>query len=325
MLHVCEDEDLRSNFTCDHLDKAGPLGFLRAPFSKGKKNHHLHHITNTATLVGWGREMWWSGGMAALELFELIYGHLEGGMAFLKCPLCRRECHACATARAMADCPICLRERLPLVCIVIPCGHAVCEGCMDNLIDRHTGEPLLDLRPVPPGVEALIAGENEPEEQNPFIDMDPFDDYQPPAPNYGDANDEAFTEGSDGENEAMVLEADTLPLPGAAAPRPKAQARPPPVVGVRPLHPAPPTPVAAVLHHPWSAPSPGDFSFLWEGELSAWVWDRRHNEFTLINPITGHFIVQGNFNRAPPCPHQYVSLWRATVNAYNRRWTLVVI
>ena len=246
-------------------------------------------------------------------------------MAFLKCPICRGECHACAAARATADCPICLRERLPVVCVVIPCGHPVCDGCLDNLIDRHTGEPLLDLRPVPPMVAALIAGEQEPEEQNPFIDQDGFDDYIPPAPNYGDANDTPYSEASDGEENEAMLDADTLPMVAPAMPRPKAAARPVPPVGVRPQHPAPPVPVAAVLHTAWSAPSPWDFAFLWEGELSAWVWDRRHNEHTLVNPITGGFVVRGNFNHAPPCPHQYVALWRATVNVYNRRWTLVVI
>ena len=251
--------------------------------------------------------------MAALQLWHTLYGAPMAQM--MRCPSCRGDAHATALARATATCPICLAEHA-VVAVLIHCGHPYCEGCLEELLDRHDGEPVIDMRPVlaPAPAAAEVAVE---EEQDPFLFVAEVEEYEPPPPMYGEEDSDAIF--SDGENEAMVEDADTLPLQGG--PRPKMAARPP--TAVRPLHPPAPSPVAHIDYPPWASPSPWNFAFMWEGELAAWVMDHRHDEHTLINPVTYVFITSGSFVMAPPSPFHWVSLWRHTHNAFNRRWTLI--
>jgi len=223
-----------------------------------------------------------------------------------------------AAARATAHCPICLRdEPFDVVVVLVPCGHPFCEECLQGALDHHHGENVIDMRPL--RHEVADTQHLELINEGGMVEQDQDSDYEPPAPQYGEAeSDDEATEDYDAD---MVAEADTLPLPGAA--RAKALARPQALTPMRPLHPPPPSPVCFIVHCRYTRASCWDFGFMWMEQLVAWCYDTRHNEVCLMNPVTFTFITAGSFVSAPPCPPSHLSLWRDVNAAYNRRWVMI--
>jgi hypothetical protein len=216
------------------------------------------------------------------EFYLALYAGTFPPMA--SCPLCRMDIGALCDVRAAFKCPICLEQKDEGT-VLVPCGHPLCKGCAQGLVQRSESTPL-DFRqevervavPPPSPRDALM----DAVEQALFNDL---------------GGDEAVAESiwqpTQPASPPPLVREETLPLAREELPNPLPE-------GLSPFWPA-------------------DYTFLHDGQRVMWLLSYNHSRWFLYSCDPPYPYAWSG--RTPWVPRGYAAYWYRP-NRGSGRWMM---